>query len=100
MANTEAKARIKINDLLRESGWRFFDKGEKRANIMHKKTDLSPFMAAQQLIENNHWLDIDIADIYRLWGKFQSVVKHSIRSSGTVKDMPLAICFTPKRKDV
>jgi len=100
VANTEAKARIKINDLLRESGWRFFDDGEKRANIMLEKTNLTPYMAAQQLIEKKHRLDIDIADIDRLWGKIQSVVKHSIRSSGTVKDMPLAICFTPKRKDV
>src|SRR3989338_4801035 len=29
----EAKARIKINELLKKSGWRFFDDGDKRANI-------------------------------------------------------------------
>src|SRR3990167_5816842 len=29
----EAKARIKINELLQKSGWRFFDDGDKRANI-------------------------------------------------------------------
>lgn len=27
----EAKARIKINKLLEESGWRFFEEGNKRA---------------------------------------------------------------------
>jgi len=48
----------------------------------------------------NHWLNIDIADIDRLWGKIQSGVKLSIRVSGTVKDMPLAICFMPERKNV
>jgi type I restriction enzyme R subunit len=30
----EAKARIKINDLLKEAGWRFFDDDEGRANIV------------------------------------------------------------------
>ncbi len=29
----EAKARIKINKLLEESGWRFFEEGGKPANI-------------------------------------------------------------------
>ncbi|MFH1402476.1 MAG: type I restriction enzyme HsdR N-terminal domain-containing protein [Patescibacteria group bacterium] len=34
MANSkEAKARIKINKLLEESGWRFEDDGDKKANI-------------------------------------------------------------------
>lgn len=33
MSAKEAKARIKINDLLRESGWRFFDEDGKSANI-------------------------------------------------------------------
>jgi type I restriction enzyme R subunit len=33
MAAKEAKARIKINDLLKDSGWRFFDDGNKDANI-------------------------------------------------------------------
>jgi type I restriction enzyme, R subunit len=31
--STEAKARIKINKLLEESGWRFFDDAIGRANI-------------------------------------------------------------------
>lgn len=38
----EAKARIKINKLLEESGWRFFDNGDGRANIVlenHVKID-------------------------------------------------------------
>src|SRR5512138_1308175 len=30
----EAKARIKINDLLKEAGWKFFDDAESRANIV------------------------------------------------------------------
>lgn len=33
MAEKEAKARIKINKLLEESGWRFFDEWEKKATI-------------------------------------------------------------------
>lgn len=31
--SNEASARIKINDLLREAGWRFFDEGKNKANI-------------------------------------------------------------------
>lgn len=34
MAAKEAKARIKINKLLEESGWRFFDDGKGKANIV------------------------------------------------------------------
>ncbi|WKZ38291.1 MAG: DEAD/DEAH box helicase family protein [Anaerolineales bacterium] len=34
MGNKEAKARIKINELLKEAGWRFFDAPEGRANIV------------------------------------------------------------------
>jgi len=34
MGNKEAKARIKINKLLEESGWRFFDTKSKPANIV------------------------------------------------------------------
>ena len=33
MKSKEAKARIRINDLLKEAGWRFFDEGDKSANI-------------------------------------------------------------------
>ena len=33
MANKEATARIKINKLLEEAGWRFFKDGNKPANI-------------------------------------------------------------------
>ena len=33
MGNKEAKARIKINRLLEESGWRFFDTKKGKANI-------------------------------------------------------------------
>jgi type I restriction enzyme R subunit len=34
MGKKEAKARIKINDLLKESGWRFFDTKNKSANVV------------------------------------------------------------------
>ncbi len=34
MAAKEAKARIKINKLLEESGWRFFDEKGGKANIV------------------------------------------------------------------
>jgi len=34
MAEKEAKARIKINKLLEESGWRFFDSKEGKANVL------------------------------------------------------------------
>jgi len=34
MAEKEAKARIKINKLLEEAGWRFFDTEEGKANII------------------------------------------------------------------
>ena len=34
MKPKEAQARIKINKLLEESGWRFFDDGKGKANIV------------------------------------------------------------------
>ena len=34
MAEKEAKARIKINKLLEEAGWRFFDSKEGKANVL------------------------------------------------------------------
>lgn len=34
MAAKEARARIKINTLLEESGWRFFDSAQGKANIV------------------------------------------------------------------
>jgi len=38
----EAKARIKINKLLEEAGWRFFDSKEGKANIVQEnKTKLT-----------------------------------------------------------
>lgn len=46
---TEAKARIKINQMLEKAGWRFFDTPEGAANIIlegHaklKKSDLDAF---------------------------------------------------------
>ncbi len=37
VAEKEAKARIKINRLLEEAGWRFFDAPEGEANILLEK---------------------------------------------------------------
>ncbi|MBI5917352.1 MAG: type I restriction enzyme HsdR N-terminal domain-containing protein, partial [Bacteroidetes bacterium] len=37
MSQKEAKSRIKINKLLEEAGWRFFDSEEGRANIQLEK---------------------------------------------------------------
>ncbi len=34
MALKEAKARLKINELLKEAGWRFFDEGKNPANVV------------------------------------------------------------------
>lgn len=34
MPEKEAKARIKINKLLEEAGWRFFDTKEGKANVL------------------------------------------------------------------
>lgn len=33
MSSKEATARIKINKMLEEAGWRFIDEGDKKANI-------------------------------------------------------------------
>ena len=33
MAQKEAKARLKINEMLKEAGWRLFDEGNKSANV-------------------------------------------------------------------
>ncbi len=45
---------------------------------MHEKTDISPYLFAQQLIKKNHRMDIDIADIERLWDRKQSGIRHEI----------------------
>lgn len=37
MSNKEAKSRIEINKLLEASGWRFFDNGDVKANILLEK---------------------------------------------------------------
>ena len=55
---------------------------------MHEKTDLSPYLFAQQLIKKNHKLDIEIADIERLWDRKQSGIKHSNLGNGTKDDDP------------
>ena len=34
MGQKEARARIKINELLKEAGWKFFDDAEGKANIV------------------------------------------------------------------
>jgi len=48
MAEKEAKARIKINKLLEEAGWRFFDSDGKKANILlENRTKIS-----QQVVDS------------------------------------------------
>jgi len=48
MAEKEAKARIKINKLLEEAGWRFFDADGKKANILlENRTKIS-----QQVVDS------------------------------------------------
>lgn len=37
MSSKEAKARIKINNLLQESGWRLLDEGDKTANVVFEQ---------------------------------------------------------------
>lgn len=51
---------------------------------MHEKTDLSPYLFAQQLIKKNHRLDIDLAEIERLWDMKQSGIceKKTLVTSG------------------
>ena len=46
MSNKEAKARVKINKLLEESGWLFFDEGNKTANI---KLELNTKISKQDI---------------------------------------------------
>lgn len=52
MAAKEAKARIKINELLEESGWRFFDHTKDKANIV-----LEPKVKLTKYVEmpSNAW---------------------------------------------
>jgi len=56
MAEKEAKARIKINQLLEEAGWHFFDDESESANIVlepHVKitqTEVSALVSQHDLI--------------------------------------------------
>jgi len=58
------------------------------AIAMHEKTDLSPYMFAQQLIKKNHKLDIDIEDIQRLWDRKQSGIKKAVIIDASVNPNP------------
>lgn len=49
---------------------------KQEALSMHAKTDLSPFMFAQQLLKKNNKIEIDLEDIERLWDRKQSGIKH------------------------
>jgi hypothetical protein len=55
---------------------------------MHEKTDLSPYLFAQQLIKKNHKLDIDIFDIERLWDSKQSGIRHESNAENPVDSNP------------
>ena len=52
MAEKEAKARIKINRLLEESGWRFFDDATGKANITLESSVKLSKAAINELGEN------------------------------------------------
>lgn len=52
MAAREAKARIKINKLLEESGWRFFDDANGKANIALESNVKLSKTAIDELGEN------------------------------------------------
>ncbi len=49
MATKEAKARIKPNKLLEESGWRFFDDAKGKANIVLEPQLFAAFVLAYQV---------------------------------------------------
>jgi len=46
MPKKEAAARLKINAMLQESGWRLFDQDDKRANV-HVETRLNPVQSIE-----------------------------------------------------
>lgn len=48
MAQKEAKARLKINEMLKEAGWRLFDEGNKPANVA---VELNVKMTSKQVNE-------------------------------------------------
>jgi type I restriction enzyme R subunit len=48
MARKEASARLKINNLLIESGWRFFDENGKKKNI-EVESDIKIFDEGSEL---------------------------------------------------
>lgn len=59
------------------------------AIAMNEKTDISPYMFAQQLIKKGHRLDIDIADIERLWDRKQSGIRQSDPDPGPAGNEPI-----------
>jgi len=56
MAAIEAQARIKINTLLNESGWRFFDDANGKANIV-----LEPTARLTRAAESGNGIAADLA---------------------------------------
>lgn len=61
---------------------------KQEAIVMHEKTDFSPYLIAQQLIKKNYRLDIDPADIERLWDKKQSGIRHETNTENPVDSNP------------
>ncbi|MCF6148226.1 MAG: hypothetical protein E3K37_06175 [Candidatus Kuenenia sp.] len=51
MAQKEAKARIKINKLLEEAGWRFFDNKDGKANILLENN----VKLTKQMLDGGKW---------------------------------------------
>ncbi|WP_211167170.1 hypothetical protein [Aromatoleum evansii] len=67
MAAKEAKARIKIDKLLEESGWRFFDDATGKANIVLEPKDKLTKAAIDALGDNfeeagNGFIDFPLLD--------------------------------------
>ena len=50
MAGKEAKAKIKINKLLEEAGWRFFDSEDGKATIKMESSIKMEDMVCQRMI--------------------------------------------------
>ncbi|TAH29424.1 MAG: DEAD/DEAH box helicase [Cytophagales bacterium] len=68
--NKEAQARIKINELLIKAGWRFFDEGKKKANVIcedriTKKTLKSDELGNDFELTKNGFVDYVLLDDYQ-----------------------------------
>lgn len=58
------------------------------ASSMHDKTDLSPYMFAQQLIKKKFKVDISLEEIERLWDRKLSGIKQISQPEGGIEEDP------------